>query len=82
MVCEAGKCVQCRAAAECRVDELCVANRCVPDRKPSRIWLSAGGGVVSGTGFKLRVGFGTPEPMGRMSTSGYKLSIGPALEQH
>ncbi len=81
-VCELGQCVQCRDQTQCRADELCVSQRCVPDRKPSRIWMSAGGGVLTGTGYKLRVGLGTPEPMGRLSATGYKLSIGPALQQH
>jgi hypothetical protein len=44
--------------------------------------MSAGGGVVTATGYKLRVGVGTPAPMGQLSTSGYKLRIGPALAQH
>ncbi len=80
-VCETNLCVECRAAQDCDRAHLCIENRCVPDRKPSTVWMSAGGGLSTAAGYKLRVSVGAPEPMGFASGTGYRVTIGPGLRK-
>jgi hypothetical protein len=76
-VCELGFCMDCRDASQCSAAESCISNRCVPERKPSSIWATSGGGQASATGFKLEISVGTPAPAGYAAASGYKVSVAP-----
>jgi hypothetical protein len=76
-VCEQGFCMDCRDSSQCSAAESCISNRCVPERKPSSIWTTSGGGQASAAGFKLQVSVGTPAPAGNAAASGYKLSLAP-----
>lgn len=76
-VCELGYCMDCRDAGQCDAAASCVSNRCVPDRKPSSIWTTAGGGLSTANGFKLQLGIGTPSPAATAAATGYQLSVAP-----
>jgi hypothetical protein len=76
-VCEQGFCMDCRDTSQCNADESCISNRCVPERKPSSIWTTSGGGQTTTAGFKLQLSIGTPSPAGNAAASGYKVSLAP-----
>jgi hypothetical protein len=76
-VCEQGYCMDCREASQCAAASSCISNRCVPERKPSSIWTTSGGGETSGPGFKLQISAGTPAPAATASTTGFKFSVAP-----
>jgi hypothetical protein len=76
-VCEQGFCMDCRDTSQCAAAETCISQRCVPDRKPSSIWSTSGGGQTSSQGFKLQLSVGTPSPAASASASGYKLQVAP-----
>ena len=37
-VCERGYCMDCRDLSQCGAANSCIANRCVPERKPASVW--------------------------------------------
>jgi hypothetical protein len=74
-VCLQGVCMDCRQTTECGADEQCLSNRCVPDRKPSSVWTTGGGGLTTTGGFKLQTTIGAPQPLGQATTTGFKLSV-------
>ena len=77
-VCERGFCMDCRESTQCMsVAASCISNRCVPDRKPSGIWTTSGGGLSTADGLKLQLSIGTPSPAAAASNSGYRLSVAP-----
>jgi hypothetical protein len=76
-VCEQGYCMDCRDVSQCPAANSCISNRCVPERKPSSLWPTSGGGQTSATGLKLQVSLGTPAPAATASTTGFKLSVAP-----
>jgi hypothetical protein len=76
-VCESNLCVACRVDADCGEDNVCLpSHECVPDRKPSGVWLSGGGGPTSSATRKARISIGTPQPMGRGTSTTLKFTIG------
>jgi hypothetical protein len=76
-VCEHGYCMDCRDASQCGAADSCIENRCVPERKPSSVWATSGGGQTSAVGFKLQVSVGVPAPVASASAYGFKLSVAP-----
>jgi hypothetical protein len=76
-VCEHGFCMDCRDTSQCGAEETCISQRCIPDRKPSSIWTTSGGGQASSQGFKLQLSIGTPSPAASASTGGFKLQVAP-----
>lgn len=76
-VCEQGYCMDCRQSSQCPAANSCISNRCVPERKPSNIWTTSGGGLTTAPGFKLQVSMGTPAPAANTSATGFKVSVAP-----
>jgi hypothetical protein len=71
---------ECTAATEsddCEATELCVNEMCVPIRIPSGVLQSAGGGDTSSTNYSMRVSAGVPQPMGRVSSTNFIVTVGP-----
>jgi hypothetical protein len=69
---------ECTLDDDCDADETCVNEMCVPVRLPSGTSHTAGGGTVTSTGYTLRVSVGVPAPMGRMTSTNYVITLGPA----
>lgn len=76
-VCERGYCMDCRDVSQCGAADSCIANRCVPERKPTSVWATSGGGQTGAVGFKLQVSIGVPAPAATASAAGFKLSVAP-----
>ena len=76
-VCEHGYCMDCRDASQCGTADSCISNRCVPERKPSALWDTSGGGQTNAIGFKLQVSVGVPAPAANASALGFKLTVAP-----
>lgn len=76
-VCERGYCMECRQSSDCAPTESCVSSRCVPERKPARLWVTAGGGITTAPGMRMQVDIGTPTPADTASAPGFKLSVAP-----
>ena len=76
-VCEHGYCMDCRDASQCDAANSCISNRCVPERKPSNLWTTSGGGQISTIGFKLQMSVGAPAPAADAAAPGFKLSVAP-----
>jgi hypothetical protein len=76
-VCEQSFCMDCRDASQCGAADSCIANRCVPERTPSSLWTTAGGGQTSATGFKVQLSVGSPSPATNASAAGFKLNVAP-----
>jgi hypothetical protein len=76
-VCEQGYCMDCRESSQCSAASSCISNRCVPDRMPSTIWTTSGGGLTTAPGLKLQVSMGTPAPAASTSATGFKVSVAP-----
>ena len=76
-VCEHGYCMDCRDASQCGAADSCISNRCVPEREPSTLWATSGGGQTGAVGFKLQVSVGVPAPAATADAPGFKLSVVP-----
>ena len=77
-VCEQGFCMDCRDSSQCSADESCISLRCVPSRRPTNIWSSSGGGLMSSPGFRLQVSMGTTSSTSSVTAAGFKLQISPS----
>ena len=68
----------CDATHPCTAPLECVSNKCVaPEREPSGVYQTSGGGITNSASYTLRVGVGMPQPMGVMSSDNYKITVGP-----
>jgi hypothetical protein len=76
-VCEHGYCMDCRNPSQCDAANSCISNRCVPERKPSNLWTTSGGGQISTIGFKLQMSVGAPAPAADAVAPGFRLSVAP-----
>jgi hypothetical protein len=77
----------CTQSASCSPDNPCggayecSSGTCVPfvppDRLPSSVVSTSGGGTTRSSNYVLRLSIGTPQPMGNAKSSAYSLSAGP-----
>lgn len=74
---------QCRLPSDCGDPLLadCIEGACIskppPDRAPSSVVITAGGGTAATSAHRVRVSVGAPVPMGTASTSKYRVTLGP-----
>lgn len=80
--CVQGICVEfaCHALRACQGSDVCEQHACVPfvppERFPSGVFQSSGGGTAKGAHYRLRLSAGAPQPMRTAHSGKYKLTLG------
>ena len=72
------ECTEDTVGDDCEETEMCVNEMCVPIRIPSGVLQSAGGGDISSASYLMRISIGAPQPMGRVSSTNFIVTVGPA----
>ena len=70
----------CQANSDCAEALVCQSQECVfvpPERAPTTIVQTSGGGLLTSPGMRLQLRVGAPSPAGRMGGAGHHLTLGP-----
>lgn len=76
---------ECASDDDCQSGYACVSEKCEfvpPERVPSAIVQTVGGGRASGGGLRVELRVGGPVPAGRMAGAGYRVTLGPLATGH